>query len=94
MKRFSPAGAVPLCEVTPSFRASLDVLRGVIAEHIASPHTFNGRDITGGGRLYDIVSTLCDYVNRAQAICPPRFEFSFTARCDLFACMCTKCCGR
>lgn len=66
-------GAVPLSEVVPDFATSLDQLRGIIAEHLSTAHTFAGKDIAGGVRLNDIVAGLCESVNRTDAICPPRF---------------------
>lgn len=72
-------GAVPLTEVSPGFTASLDQLRGIIAEHLTTPHTFGGEPITGGQRLHDIVGGLCEMVNSTGDICPLRFgKFSST----------------
>lgn len=71
--RFTADGAVPLSEVVPDFTASLDQLRGVIAEQLSASHTFAGQKISGGVRLNDIVAGLCETVNKTGKICPPRF---------------------
>ncbi len=67
-------GAVPLSELVPEFQISLGRLRGIVVEHLKTPHTFGGAIISGGERLHAIVSELCTAVDCMKDISPPRSE--------------------
>lgn len=69
----SADGAVPLSDVVPGFTTSVNELRGIIAEHLATGHQFAGKEIAGGERLHTTVVHLCEAINRTGDICPPRF---------------------
>lgn len=87
----STGGAVPLTAVTPEFSASLGQLRRIVADHLATPHMFAGREIAGGERVNDIVGTLCTAINEAGNICPPRFGVPHSvARYSIVSTLCCR----